>query len=82
MKKLVLILFLGFTTVTYAQSQKPTKNHAIHKKDKYYEEYKKQLIEQNKLYEEEKRRKNRISDSVNNNDTEIIDFSTGKPIKK
>lgn len=82
MKKLLLILFLGLTTVAYANSEKSHKKDYLHKNSKYYEEYKKQLIEQNKSYEEEKRKKNKTSDSIIANDIETIDFSTGKPIKK
>ncbi len=82
MKKIVLILFLGITTFAYGQSQKQTTNHFTHKKNKLYEEHKKQLIEQNKIYEEEKRKNNTTSDSIKINDTETVDFSTGKPVKK
>lgn len=82
MKKIILILIFGLTTLAYGQQERKPINQFTHKKNKLYEQHKKQLVEQNKIYEEERKKKNKNSDSLNENDGEIVDFSTGKPIKK
>lgn len=82
MKKIILIVIFGLTTLAYGQQEKKPINQFTHKKNKLYEEHKKQLMEQNKKYEEEKRKENKNSDYIQMNDTEIVDFSTGKPVKR
>lgn len=79
MKKIVLLLSLFIIFSAQAENQTETK---ISSKNKLYKEHKKQLMEQNKFYQEEKRKKGIITDADQLSNNDIVDFSTGRPVKK
>lgn len=83
MKKIILFLSLFLSGFTYAQTQNQIETK-LSDKSKLYKEHKKQLIENEKKYQDERRLKNIKSDVDEQSklNGEVVDFSTGKPVKK
>lgn len=84
MKKFILLLNLLLSTGIYAQTTVKIETK-LSDKSKVYKEHKKELIDQNKQYEDEKRKKGITTDKSNSSEmseSEFVDFSTGKPVKK
>lgn len=74
---------LAINSLAYAEPQIQPKQSAPEVKNKNYQEYKKQLIIESKIYDEQKRKKGTFSDQndIPSAEGEFVDFSTGQPIK-
>lgn len=83
MKKIFYITILSLVSILNAHAQTET-TLSQDKKNYLYKIHKKQLAEQNKAFQEEKYKKGITTDNTEKaiTDVEIVDFSSGKPVKK
>lgn len=81
MKKIIFLIILSVNSIVYAETETKI---AHNERSKFYQEHKKQLMEQAKSSQEMRKQKGITTDAVDksNTDGEVVDFSTGKPVKK
>lgn len=82
MKKIFLLMIISISSFCYAQTSSSKTTLSNKSQKTLYQEHKKQLMEQERIFEKEKIKNSTSTDNKKDTtETEVVDFANGKPVK-